>query len=522
MISNDSNPQVAAGASPPLPRTAPDYLATIARLRGIEPPDVEGARVLELGSAAGGNLIPMAERHPNATFVGIDSRSGLVDTAREAAAAAGIGNVEFRYHDLLKLGTNRETFDYIVVPGLYTSLDTQDRDKLLSMVRDHLSPQGVAIAAYHTYPAWHIHQMLGRMAQYDARDASTPAERVAKARMLVSVLQTALTDDNPYNALLTSEIAQLAQQDDRTFEQTYLEAGVRPVYFRQFLTDAARSGLQYLGDGVVGAGYTGFTDEDTELALGRIASDPLRQEQYRDVLHNRRFRQTLVCHAGIELATNLMPEHLEGFFLAAQLKPDDPKAPLRSGTLQRFTGISGLSVSAAVPLVQAALLHLSEIWPAYVTFEDLVAAACQRLNAAGVTSIGEPERERLRQNLVDGAVRGVIEVHAQAAPFVSQVSQRPAASPFARWQAAEGEPPTNRRHEAVWLENIDAQVLSLLDGSRDQSQLLDALVDSVRSGRLDIIEENQRVRGLEYIKPLLAATLADSLPRLAQHALLVS
>jgi methyltransferase-like protein len=105
---------------------------------------------------------------------------------------------------------------------------------------------------------------------------------------------------------------------------------------------------------------------------------------------------------------------------------------------------------------------------------------------------------------------------------VSHLSQRPAASPFARWQAAEGEPPTNRRHEAVWIERLDAQILALLDGSRDHSQLLDALIESVRSGRLDIIEQNQRVRGLEYIKPLLAATLADSLPRLAQHALLVS
>src|SRR4051812_23249973 len=46
--------------SHPYPQTHPSRLAAVATLFGLRPPPVETARVLELGCAAGGNLIPMA------------------------------------------------------------------------------------------------------------------------------------------------------------------------------------------------------------------------------------------------------------------------------------------------------------------------------------------------------------------------------------------------------------------------------------------------------------------------------
>lgn len=44
----------------PYPQTHPDRIATIATILGISPAPVERCRVLELGCASGGNLIPMA------------------------------------------------------------------------------------------------------------------------------------------------------------------------------------------------------------------------------------------------------------------------------------------------------------------------------------------------------------------------------------------------------------------------------------------------------------------------------
>src|SRR5689334_4266157 len=54
------------------PLTHPERHATIATLFGMQPAPAATARVLELGCAAGGNLIPMALSMPGATFTGYD------------------------------------------------------------------------------------------------------------------------------------------------------------------------------------------------------------------------------------------------------------------------------------------------------------------------------------------------------------------------------------------------------------------------------------------------------------------
>jgi hypothetical protein len=48
------------------PESAPGRIAVIAHLLGLDTPEVSTARVVEIGCAAGGNLIPFAAEHPQA------------------------------------------------------------------------------------------------------------------------------------------------------------------------------------------------------------------------------------------------------------------------------------------------------------------------------------------------------------------------------------------------------------------------------------------------------------------------
>ncbi|HEY2880987.1 MAG TPA: SAM-dependent methyltransferase, partial [Pirellulales bacterium] len=50
--------------SVPVPVSHPDRMAVVAQLFGMMPPPTAEARVLELGCASGGNLLPMAESLP--------------------------------------------------------------------------------------------------------------------------------------------------------------------------------------------------------------------------------------------------------------------------------------------------------------------------------------------------------------------------------------------------------------------------------------------------------------------------
>src|SRR5262245_24376704 len=85
------------------PQTHPGRLSAIATMFGLETPPVETARVLELGCASGGNLIPHAARFPDGQFVGVDLSPGHVELARERIADLGLGNIEIRCQSITDL-----------------------------------------------------------------------------------------------------------------------------------------------------------------------------------------------------------------------------------------------------------------------------------------------------------------------------------------------------------------------------------------------------------------------------------
>jgi len=103
------------------PQSHPGRMAAQATLRGLDPPRVEAARVLELGCGDGGNLIPMAFGLPDATFVGIDLNEAALARGRAHARALNITNVDLRQGDQERpetLGIERYTFDYVVAHGV--------------------------------------------------------------------------------------------------------------------------------------------------------------------------------------------------------------------------------------------------------------------------------------------------------------------------------------------------------------------------------------------------------------------
>src|SRR5690348_11047503 len=76
--------------SDPFPFTHPSQLGAIARLFALEAAAPGEARILELGCASGGNIIPVAARHPGATIVGLDLSSAEVAAGRARIAALGL------------------------------------------------------------------------------------------------------------------------------------------------------------------------------------------------------------------------------------------------------------------------------------------------------------------------------------------------------------------------------------------------------------------------------------------------
>ena len=110
----------------------------------------------------------------------------------------------------------------------------------------------------------------------------------------------------------------------------------------------------------------------------------------------------------------------------------------------------------------------------------------------------------------------------RAPEFVLEPSDRPVASPLARFQAANGvDRVINRRHHAVELGDFDRLVLRHLDGTRDRAALLDVLVNLVAQDVFSIEQGAQPVTDLSQARRLLAEGLEPCLRRLARSAVLV-
>ena len=73
--------------------THPDCLATVATLLGMDPAPVEQCRVLELGCASGGNLLPMAYSLPRSQFVGIDLSARQITEGQANVTTLGLQNI---------------------------------------------------------------------------------------------------------------------------------------------------------------------------------------------------------------------------------------------------------------------------------------------------------------------------------------------------------------------------------------------------------------------------------------------
>ncbi len=504
-----------------VPHAHPAFLETVARLRGMQPAPAVRARVLELGCGVGTNLLPMAERYPEAQFLGVDLSGRQVEMAQAVARDCSLANVEFRQADVLQLGDELGEFDYVFTHGVYSWVDEAVRDKLLALSRQCLAEQGVAYVGYKTYPAWHQFEMIRAMMHYSSQSAHARAEKIAGARSALSALQGLLSPQGPRHEALLAEVARVTALPDGYLWHEYLEAVNHPVYFHQFLTHAVAQGLQFVGDGAVGVRWFDDLGTQMEAPLAAAFPDPIQREQYRDVVRNRSFRQTLLCRSDLALSPRTLPAMLQGLYVEAAFAPVNAQLDPCATTNEDFVHRAGGRVGTADRLLKAALCELGQAWPGFLRYEELIAAACRRLSDAGCPPT-PAEIEQLEVTVVDCCERLVMQLHSHAPLFVTRPSESPVVSELARVQARQGATVANRRHEPVAINPLDRWLLLQLDGQVTQAQLIEKATSECAAGKLLVAKHGVPVRSQEEARRFFDAEVPAALLRMAEAALLVS
>ena len=502
------------------PQTHPDRLATVARIFGLAPPNVAACRVLELGCASGGNLIPMAFNLPGGEFVGVDLSRRQVEEGCAAIGALGLRNTRIEHASILDVDESWGTFDYIICHGVFSWVEAAVQDKILRIAADNLTTTGVAYVSYNTYPGWHMREMVRDMMRYHARQFAEPQEQVDQARALLKFLASASGDAGPYGQLLTTEADRLGAAPDSYLFHEHLERTNLPIYFHQFIERAERVGLQYLSEAVVSEMLTAHFPATVAETLERISPDLVHLEQYMDFVRNRQFRQTLLCHDSLQPARALRPDVLHGLMVSSAAVSDTASIDLAAGTPIVFTN-GKQRAEVTRPATKAALSVLMETWPRAIEVDALSAIALERAAPFLDDTTVEDARSAMLEDLFGGAMYGLVALHTLPPPCTNRPSDTPRAHPVAAFQAESGNLVVNAHHEMFQLEAMSLEVLKLSNGSRRRADILETLVEWFESGRLEMEDDGQPITNPAAAREILSDRLEKALTTLTRSALLI-
>ena len=473
-------------------QTHPDQLATKAMLFGMTPTPVERCRVLELGCGDGTNLASMALGLPHSEFVGIDLAASAIAQGQEMARGVGLKNLSLRAGSIMDLGADFGQFDYIIAHGLYSWVPEAVREKILAICQTNLAPQGVAYVSYNAKPGGHIKQMFREMMLFHTKGFADPKERVHQSIALIKFLAESQTKVESYRRLLQDELEQLLLRNENNIFHDELGEVNDAFFFRDFCDEARRHGLQYLAEG----DYVQMRDHNypapVREALRQLGKNRVAREQYLDFLSGRRFRQTLLCRAELPLRFGFSPDMAARFHVACMARPVSAQPDLASDATEKFTGDKDANMEVSLPLAKTALAVLAGIWPRSLPFPELLVQARARLGRPPVSGLNDPETLAVFEMFIEIYAPGLASLHVSPPNFASSVSERPLASPLARWLARTTVHLPNLCHAPVTLEHPSGRhLLTLLDGTRDRAALAHEMRAFMETSRQDSAAEVQ-------------------------------
>jgi len=507
--------------SHPFAVSHPDRLATIGTLFGMHPRAPDHCRVLEIGCASGGNIIPMAAALPDSTFLGIDLSQEQIAVGQKVVDSLRLQNIRLEVRDCMDLELGAEKYDYIICHGVFSWVPKPVQDRILALCVESLEAEGIAYISYNTRPGWNMRSTIRDMMRYHTANLSDPETQIEQARAILEFFADSIpTDGNAYGMLLKSELTQLRKQADGYMFHDHLEDVNEPIYFHEFMTRARAAGLDYLGEADLGVMWLGNLAPKTAEVLRGAASNVVKIEQYMDFLRNRMFRRTLLCHAGVKVHRNLSVSGLEHRYLAANLKLLDSPTELKTTSPVRFQHRQQNIISTAAPVTKLALHQLATCWPQSIRFEELARTAVTAIDPqAGADSFQRsPSFTILGNDLLTCCASDQIEISVNPSRFTISVSEYPQASRLACLQATSGNVVTNLRHELVQLDSVDLHLLRLLDGNHSPRDLVAELERLAASGNLTVHAAKQTPGSL---RSSLAQAVEDSLERIARRALLI-
>jgi len=349
-------------------------LETIGDLYGIEPVDIHHCRVLELGAATGKTIIPQAEEFPDSRFLGIDLSSTQIEAGKELLRSLNLRNIELRAANILEIDEGWGTFDYIISHGVYSWVPPVVQEKMLEICQKNLSPNGLAMISYNTYPGWHFKECARNLMLLHSKRANEffdAKTEIQQARAFLHFTAEVVAKQKPsyFTQFLEAMREHIKSVDDHYLFHEYLESENSPFYFLEFCRRLQEKGLQHVSD----FDWTNYQTWQKDPLLAQLiekTQDNIISEQYMDFIINRAFRSSVICHGGLEVRLRDELVNRYHFFIPS----DCTIRQVESGdtTNWHFSRSGGMEISISrSPLMDSVCGYLNGQRSGFFTFQNI-------------------------------------------------------------------------------------------------------------------------------------------------------
>jgi methyltransferase-like protein/2-polyprenyl-3-methyl-5-hydroxy-6-metoxy-1,4-benzoquinol methylase len=488
----------------PFPNSHPDQLTSIASLFGINSKAVKQARILELGCASGGNIIPIASNHPECNIVGIDLSVEQIKQGQLEIENLGLNNITLTAKSIMDISDDDGLFDYIICHGTYSWVPDDVRDKILGICKNNLHKNGIAYVSYNTLPGWNAVNSVRDMMLFHTQNISDQQQKVTQARGVIEFITNALiSDKTPHADFMRSEVKFIKSKPDHYILHEYLAEDNHPLYFNQFMALAKEKELNYLADAPL---YTMFSDNFPEDVSKQLANVPdiITTNQYMDFIRNQRFRSTLLCHAEAPIDRNLQAEDVKNYYLSFN---GENKSVLSGKELVEGVAIGfdskNISLQLKRTVSKLALSILIELTPGRLHYTALINEISERL------SIEQSLIEKSLNsdvNLMRLVLAGMIDINVHPARFTLEITDTPKTTALVRYQASKLNRVTNQLHQSILISPFEQNLLIQMDGNTHISDIVNNIFIQI---------------GSKQPKPEIKALCQQALLRFSKHALFI-
>lgn len=291
----------------------PSALNLVLTMQGVEPvPLAEGFSYCELGCGHGLSVNIFSACHPNGEFHGVDFNHNHIVNARELSDQAKRSNAFFweaSFADLDKLPL--PDFDFIVLHGVYSWINAENRQHILEFIRRKLKKGGVVYVSYNTMPGWAsfmpVRELLISYADAEPGPIQEQIDRSVGFLARLNELNVSYFNNNPSaKSLLTS----LSACPSSYLAHELFNRDWKLFYHSDVAQELISAGIFFAGSANLIDNIDSLRFSPDEARLFNEIADPVMRESVKDLMDCQQFRRDVFTKGRPSLPAEA---HREGF-----------------------------------------------------------------------------------------------------------------------------------------------------------------------------------------------------------------